>query len=170
MTSTTHRPARPAPRVALLALAQLAIVALAVAPRLSAYATGEDYLLRVGGLDPHDPFRGAYTQLDYPDLELDPPAGRDGEDWDDLEGTVFLVLAQQPDGTWASTDLVTERPEEGPYLACEGGWRLSCGIESWFSADDEALRLEDALREDTGLATVRIDSRGHAALVAIDVP
>jgi uncharacterized membrane-anchored protein len=61
--------------------------------------------------------------------------------------------------------VVTERPDDGPYLACEGGWRLSCGIESWFTSDDEARRLEAALAAGTGTATVRIDSRGHAVLV-----
>ncbi len=64
--------------------------------------------------------------------------------------------------------MVTERPDEGPYLACEGGWRLSCGVESWFTSDDEARRLEDALAAGTGIATVRIDSRGHAVLIDVD--
>lgn len=150
-------------RIALLASAQLALVALAVAPRLSAYATGDEYRLQVAGLDPHDPFRGAYTELSYPTLDLEP--GRRAPE----EGTVFLVLEQLEDGTWGSSALVTERPDVGPYLACESGWRLSCGIESWFSADDEALRLEQALASGSGVATVRIDSRGHAVLVQLDV-
>lgn len=147
-------------RIALVAVVQLVLVGVAVAPRLSAYATGEEYLLRVAGLDPVDPFRGAYTQLDYPDLQL--------ETRRTVEGEVFLLLEQQEDGTWRSTAVVTERPDDGPYLACEGGWRLSCGIESWFTSDDEARRLEAALAAGTGTATVRIDSRGHAVLVDLD--
>lgn len=148
-------------RVALVAVAQLVLVGVAVAPRLSAYVTGEEYLLQVAGLDPIDPFRGAYTDLDYPDLQLEPQRP--------VEGEVFLLLEQQEDDTWRSTAMVTERPDEGPYLACEDGWRLSCGIESWFTSDDEALRLESALATGTGIATVRIDSRGHAVLVDLDV-
>jgi uncharacterized membrane-anchored protein len=147
-------------RVALVAAIQLGLVAVAVAPRLSAYATGEEHLLQVAGLDPIDPFRGAYTQLDYPDLPL--------ETRRPVEGDVFLLLEQLPDGTWGSTAMVTDRPDAGPYLACEGGWRLSCGIESWFTSDNEARRLEQALAAGTGIATVRIDSRGHAVLVDID--
>ena len=147
-------------RVAVVALAQLVLVGVAVAPRLSAYATGEEYLLQIAGLDPIDPFRGAYTQLDYPELQL--------ETRRTVEGEVYLLLEQLPDGTWASTEVVADRPDEGPYLACEGGWRLSCGIESWFTSDDEARRLEEALAAGTGIATVRIDSRGHAVLVDVD--
>lgn len=153
---------RTSTRLAVVAAAQLGIVALAVAPRLSAYATGEEYLLTVAGLDPHDPFRGAYTQLDYPDLDLHPDRQVDGD--------VFLPLEQLPDGTWGSTGPVTERPDDGPYLACEGGWRLSCGIESWFTSDGEAWELEEALAAGPGTATVRIDSRGHAVLVDLQVP
>lgn len=144
-------------KVAAVAVAQLALVAVAVAPRLSAYATGEEYLLQVAGLDPHDPFRGAYVQLDYPGLDLQPRQVPEGE--------VYLVLEEQADGTWASTRMVTERPEDGPYLACEGDWRLSCGIESWFASGEEALRIQDALAGGTGTATVRVDSRGNAVLV-----
>ena len=143
-------------RIALVAVVQLVLVGVAVAPRLSAYATGEEYLLQVAGLDPIDPFRGAYTQLDYPDLQL--------ETRRTVEGEVFLPLEQQEDGTWRSIAVVTERPDDEPYMACEGGWRLSCGIESWFTSD-EARRLEAALAAGTGTATVRIDSRGHAVLV-----
>lgn len=148
-------------KVALVAVAQLALVAVAVAPRLSAYATGEEITLQVAGLDPYDPFRGAYVQLDYPMLDLEPRRAPEGE--------VFLVLEQLEDGTWASTDTVTERPTGGTYLACDGGWRLSCGIESWFASGEEALRLQDALAGGTGTATVRVDGRGHAVLVDLSV-
>lgn len=148
-------------RIALVAVAQLALVATAVAPRLSAYATGEEYRLQVAGLDPHDPFRGAYVDLDYPGLDLEGSRRLDGE--------VYLPLAEQADGTWASTGVETERPDEGPYLACEADWRLSCGIESWFADDQEALRIQDALAGGTGIATLRIDSRGHAVLLDISV-
>lgn len=153
-------------RIAVVAAAQLALVAVAVAPRLSAWATGEEYRLQVAGLDPHDPFRGAYVQLDYPGLPLE----RGGTPGGPVETgrTVFLPLVEGPDGTWGADGVVTERPAEGPYLACEDGWRLSCGIDSWFATDEEALRLQDALADGSGTATVKVDSRGHAVLVDLD--
>ncbi len=67
--------------------------------------------------------------------------------------------------------MLTERPDDGPYLACEGdGWDLHCGTESWFAHDEEALAVEDALRSTTGVAVIKVDSRGHAALVDLRLP
>ena len=152
-------------KVAAVAVAQLALVAVAVAPRLSAYATGDEIRLQVAGLDPYDPFRGAYVQLDYPDLPLDRSRVKETGS----ESTVFLPLVQREDGTWGADRAVTERPADGPYLACEEGWRLSCGIESWFASGEEALRIQDALLGGTGTATVRVDAHGNAVLVDLSV-
>ena len=49
-------------------LIQLALVGVATYGQLSARLTGEEFALRVGTLDPIDPFRGAYVTLGYPDL------------------------------------------------------------------------------------------------------
>lgn len=157
MRLLSHTPTR----IAVVALTQLLLVGVAVAPRLSAWATGEEYLLEVAGFDPHDPFRGAYAQLDYPGL----PSGRRVPD-----GTAYLPL--QRDGeVWVARRVLTERPDDGPYLTCEGdGWDLHCGIESWFAHDQEALAVEDALRSSTGVAVIKVDSRGHAALVDLRLP
>src|SRR5690606_23157401 len=55
--------------VAGVAVAQLALVAVGVAPQLSARTSGETYRFAVSPVDPIDPFRGAYVDLQYPDLE-----------------------------------------------------------------------------------------------------
>ncbi len=150
---------RTTTRVAAVAVAQLALVALAVAPRLSAHVVGDEYLLEVAGADPHDPFRGAYAALDYPGLALHGsrvPRGR-----------AYLPL-RPDDGLWVSGPPVVERPAEGPYLTCEGdGWDLDCGIGSWFATDEEADRVGRALTSRSGVATVRVDGRGNAVLVDV---
>ena len=65
---------------------------------------------------------------------------------------------------------MAERPGSGPYLACENdGFSISCGIQDWFASQAEATRLEEALREGDVLARVRIDGRGHAALMEVIV-
>ena len=56
--------------IAGVALAQALMVGLGVAPQLSARLAGDSYVVRVGLLDPIDPYRGAYVSLDYPDLPL----------------------------------------------------------------------------------------------------
>ncbi len=155
-------------KVAVALVLQLALVGVAVAPQLSARTTGDEYLFRVQPYDPIDPFRGAYVDLTYPDLMLnDPNSGPEtigDRDW----GTVYVRLEER-DGVWAAADLVPERPDQGPYLTCDDhGWRLNCGIESWFLPQDQAAAMETQVRSGNAVARVKIDSRGHAALVGVE--
>jgi uncharacterized membrane-anchored protein len=159
MTALTSRPAR----VAAAALLQLALVAGAVSGQLSARLTGEEYTLRVEPLDPIDPFRGAYVTLDYPDLVAT------NDDLGGEPGDVYLPL--EADGeVWVGGAPTRTRPADGPYLACDDrDWRVECGIDSWFLPQDDAAALEDAIRDGEVVARVRVDDRGHAALVAVSV-
>ncbi|MEJ7794316.1 MAG: GDYXXLXY domain-containing protein [Nocardioides sp.] len=150
-------------RIALVAVLQLALVPLAVLPQLSARITGETYLMRVAPVDPIDPFRGAYVDLSYPDLRdqgsSNPPSLEDGEN-----GAVYATLVEE-DGFWVLGEYTRTRPEQGPYLACDDRyWAIRCGIESWFASQDDAQRLEGAVA-DGAVATIKIDSRGNAAIV-----
>ncbi|MEZ5097121.1 MAG: GDYXXLXY domain-containing protein [Nocardioides sp.] len=170
MSSTVHgtrrvdtsRLRRWLPRVVAVLAVQLALVAVAVLPQLSARTTGDEYLFRVQPYDPVEPFRGAYVDLDYPDLRLE------GDEVSRLEsGTVYLTLVEQ-DGVWVRDTISTTRPAEGPYLACDNhGWRLSCGMESLFLPQDKAASHQELLGSGTAVAHVRIDSRGHAALMSV---
>lgn len=161
-------------RPALLALAlvvQLGLVGVAVDGQLSARLTGEEYTLRVLPIDPIDPFRGAYVDLGYPDLA---GAGADGIlTTDDIRRSredgdrVFVPLVRDGD-VWVGRQATRVRPDDGPYLRCtERSWRVRCGIESWFLPQDEALALEEKLAQGDVLATIRVDSRGNAALVDV---
>ncbi len=150
--------------VAVVAVLQLVVVGVAVAPRLSAYARGEEYLFRVAPVDPIDPFRGAYVDLTYPDLQ--PGDERRVADLPP-DGKVFLPMVRDGD-YWVADGYESDRPAEGPYLTCDShGFSVSCGIESWFTNQDEARRLEAEVA-DGAAATVRIDDRGNAAIVGLD--
>lgn len=158
---------------AVIAVGQLALVGVGVAPQLSARLTGDTYLLEVAPIDPIDPFRGAYVALDYPELRHDdadssgaPGLGvlDDGE-----EGDVYVTLERQGE-VWVAGEWSRERPEDGPYLACDDrSWQIRCGIESLFLPQDEAAATEDLLR-DGAVAEVRIDGRGNAAVVDVRAP
>ena len=150
-------------RVAVASVLQLALVPLAVAGPLSARLTGEEYPLEVAPVDPIDPFRGAYVDLSYPGLQPGRRAARN----ELPEGEVFVPLVQEGD-YWRADGYLSERPEQGPYITCDStGWSMSCGIESWFTDQDEARRLE-SLVQGGAVATVKIDDRGNAAIIALD--
>ncbi len=152
-------------RVAAASLLSFALVPLAVAGPLSARLTGEEYLLEVRPVDPIDPFRGAYVALGYPGL----PNGRQlGERRE--TGDVAYVPLTRSNEVWTGDAAVSEPPESGPFLRCEDEqWQLRCGIESWFLPQDEAYAMERAVNEGRAVARVRIDSRGNAALVGVEV-
>jgi uncharacterized membrane-anchored protein len=145
----------------LVAVVQAALVAVGVAPQLSAMATGEEYRMLVRPVDPIDPFRGAYVDLDYPGLRR---AGLP----EDGSGPVFVTL-QERNGLWRMDETLERRPAQGPYLACvDTGRSVECGIESWFTDQAEARRLEQALADEGAVATVKVDADGNAVIVALD--
>jgi uncharacterized membrane-anchored protein len=159
MNALSSRPAR----VAAAVVVQLALVAVAVSGQLSARLTGDEYSFRVEPVDPIDPFRGAYVALDYPDLVPN------NENLPGDRGDVFLPLTEDGE-VWAAGTPTRTRPDDGPYLACtDRNYEIRCGIDSWFLPQDEARELEDAIRDGDVVARVRIDGRGNAALVAVDV-
>ena len=148
-------------RMVVACVLQALLVAFAVWPQLSARLTGEEYLLEVAPLDPIDPFRGAYVTLDYPGLP-------DGEERPLPTGDVFVPLREDgADGVWRGTEVLEQAPADGPYLRCSsGGFRLECGIESLFASQEQARRLEGEL-VDGARARVRVDGRGHAAVLEL---
>jgi uncharacterized membrane-anchored protein len=151
-------------KVGAVALVQLALVGVAVAPRLSARLTGDEYRLRVALVDPIDPFRGAYVDLRYPDLPLDDKHASAAKG----EGTIYVTLVR--DGqVWTAGDYTRERPSGTPYLTCDDrDWRIRCGIESLFLPQDEAAAMQDRLSSGDAVAVVKVDGRGHAALVRVE--
>ena len=159
MNALSSRPAR----VAAAVVVQLALVAVAVSGQLSARLTGDEYSFRVEPVDPIDPFRGAYVALDYPDLVPN------NENLPGDRGDVFLPLTEDGE-VWAAGTPSRTRPDDGPYLACtDRNYEIRCGIDSWFLPQDDARELEGAIRDGDVVARVRIDGRGNAALVAVEV-
>lgn len=161
-------------RVAVAVVVQALLVAVAVWGPLSARLTGEEVRLRVVPVDPIDPFRGAYVDLGYPDLPDQPVVfGEPGEvppenpDVDE-RGTAYVPLVREGE-VWVGGPLVRTRPTEGLYLRCDDSdWRLRCGIESLFLPQDQAKAMQDAVAGGGAVATVRVDSRGNAALLGVD--
>lgn len=159
-------------RVAVAAVVQLVLVGAVVWAPVSARLTGEEVRLRVAPVDPIDPFRGAYVDLSYPDLPHQPglvvtDPSTEVEDRAEARGTAYVPLTRRGE-VWVGEAVRRTPPEAGPYLRCDdSSWRLRCGIESLWLPQDEAASAQDSLRGGTSVATVRVDSRGHAALVGV---
>ena len=153
-------------RIGTVGLAGLALTGIAVYPQLSARLTGDEITLRVAPVDPIDPFRGAYVDLQYPDLNR-LGGGRDDGLEDGRRGDLFITLRQEG-AVWVADGRSRTRPDSGLYLACtDHSWEVQCGIESWFLPQEDAAAMQEAVG-DGALATVKVDSRGHAAIVAVE--
>ena len=136
--------------------AQVVILGVVAAPRLVVRLTGTEYRLRVQPVDPIDPFRGAYVALGYPGFEAGERA----------DGRVYVTLRRDGDA-WVGDRVGEDRPA-APYVACHSdGWRLRCGIDSWFVSQDHAREVEQRLA-DGGVARVRIGWGGRAVLVGLE--
>jgi uncharacterized membrane-anchored protein len=157
-------------RVVAACLAQLALVGVAVAGPLSARIAGEEYLLAVAPVDPVDPFRGAYVDLGYPSLRGTDENGFPRQELAPGEqGEVFIPLVADGD-LWRGGAPTRARPVGGPYLRCsDAEWRLRCGIESWFLPQSQALALERAVARGSAVARVKVDGRGNAALLGVEI-
>jgi uncharacterized membrane-anchored protein len=177
--------------LAVVVLAQLVLVPLAVFGQLSARLTGEEYLVRVGPVDPIDPFRGAYVALSYPDLRPTEAQRKSLDDSHDEGRQVYVRLVEQK-GLVVADEVTRVRPSDGPYLACnDRDWQLRCGIESLFLPQDKAARVQKDINQsglwngdfeeydengnlipqptaDSGYAArIKVDRWGHATVVAL---
>lgn len=173
-------------RVVLATTMQLLLVPVAVYGQLSARLTGDPMLVRVGPVDPIDPFRGAYVALSYPDLQPSEAQRKALED-DEHRGTLYVAL-KEDDGVMVAARFSRTRPDRGTYLACDDrDWQLRCGIESLFLSQEDAARVQRDIDQsglsgprfdengspipddrDSGYATrIKVDGRGHAAVVAL---
>jgi len=176
--------ARRTTLLVLAMVAQLLLVGVAVAGQLSARVAGEEVRLRVGPVDPIDPFRGAYVELRYPDLEPE----RDWESGDGDSGMVgvegepgrLYVTLREDGDVWVADGYTRDRPDGGTYLTCDDSdWRLRCGIESLFLSQDRAAEVQRDIdqsglfaeeqrgRSSGYVAVVKVDRWGNAAVVEV---
>lgn len=136
-------------------IVQVVVIIVVAGPWLIARLTGDEYRLQVAPVDPTDPFRGSYV-----DVQL-----RGVPSFTEREGRVYIALRRNPDGTCRGSGTRAEKPARGPFLRCDvDGGTVDCGIESFFASSDEAKRLADTLRKGA-VAHVKIDGAGRAALV-----
>ncbi|MFC0223556.1 GDYXXLXY domain-containing protein [Nocardioides zeicaulis] len=88
---------------------------------------------------------------------------------DGRSGDLFVTLRRDGE-VWVGDRWTRERPDDGPYLSCDDrSWEVRCGVDTWFLPQDRAAAAERLLR-DGAVAEVRIDDRGHAAVVGVHAP
>jgi uncharacterized membrane-anchored protein len=161
----------------ILALAQTAALAYMVIDRVTLLRSGREITLPIVPVDPRDLFKGDFVRLGYdvsavPMRQLEGP--QPGEN-----AAFYVVLEKKPDGAWQTVKLARDMPQEASperivlkarasYWPAPGSAdasvRVRYGIESYFVAEGQGVKLEQLAREKKLAARIAVDSRGNAAI------
>jgi uncharacterized membrane-anchored protein len=139
---------------AVLVAAQLVLPLGMIAANELALATGTKVTLRTAPVDPLDPFRGRYVELDYEISNL--------TEWSDRPGTVVWVELVKQRDHWVVYRAHLTRPETRRTLirGVVRNGRVEYGIETYYADEDEAPRLQggqllvDVVLDDDGQARI----------------
>jgi uncharacterized membrane-anchored protein len=146
---------------------QIVILAAALVATPAAYAAwseiglrrGTHVLLRVRPVDPHDPFRGEYVALTYPESAL--PFGRSFRDG----ARVFVPLRRRADGVSIGGAPRSVPPRRGVFLRGRvDDWQIRFGIERFYVREGTARRYEQAIFARRLYADVVVDDDGDPHL------
>jgi uncharacterized membrane-anchored protein len=166
--------------IAIVALAQTAVLAYMVTDRVRLLSAGREITLPIIPVDPRDLFRGEYVRLGYdigrvPVSLLDGPAPGANE-------AFYVVIEKQADGAWKPIKVSRAFPRDAPdRVVLKGAWpstrrreqagnatqQVRYGIESYFVPEGQGKRLEDLAREKRMAALIAVDSSGEAAIKGI---
>jgi uncharacterized membrane-anchored protein len=164
--------------LAVVALAQTAVLASMVIDRTRLLRSGREITLPIVPVDPRDIFKGEYVRLGYAVgnvpaalLEGKPPARNDA---------FYVVLEKKESGDWqpvkASSTMPSETSPNRIVLKGRSAWRwptggspnatvrVRYGIESYFVPQGEGPRLELLARDKKLAALVAVDRAGNAAI------
>ncbi|MGH6815880.1 MAG: GDYXXLXY domain-containing protein [Hyphomicrobiaceae bacterium] len=164
-----------------VAIVQSAVLGWMVWDRVSLLERGREVVLQVLPIDPRDLFRGDYVILNYAISN----AAIEGKDASDIRyyTPIYVMLAQQADGTWQMLRASTDRPEtvgadqvvmigkvrHGARPRWGGNSRIAYGIEKFFVPEGKGLELEKLVREKKITVAIAVGANGKAALKGLMV-
>lgn len=164
----------PAPKtllaLAVVALAQTAVLAWMVIDRITLLRSGREIVLPIVPVDPRDLFRGEYVRLNYAvaRVPLAPvqPVKRNE--------TLYVTLEKLAEGEWLPVEVSrTLKREDNPsriVLKAQSsyspwlGATVRYGIESYFVRQGEGPKLEALARNRKLAVLVAVDKAGTAAI------
>jgi uncharacterized membrane-anchored protein len=141
--------------------------------------TGEPVMLKTAPIDPWDPFRGEYVQLNYDISQLDAALPMEGYPY--RSGQQVWVTLRRGEPYWAAVAVSDRKPATGPgEVALRGRIRwidgpeegqqagrifLSYGIEQFYVPEGQGRELQGQMVEMAVQAVV--DKGGRAAIRSV---
>lgn len=157
--------------LAVVALAQTAVLASMVIDRVLLLRTGREIVLPIVPVDPRDFFRGEYVRLSYGIniVPMTPAALHRNE-------TVYVVLEKKTaDEDWQVASAARGLPGDlnPDQIALKGrflwGNTVHYGIENCFVPQGEGARIEELARNRKLTVLVAVDKAGNAAIKGLIV-
>ncbi len=160
-------------RVAVVLLAQLAVLAAVPARQVRARLEGELVTLRTGPVDPFDAFAGHYVTLSYEVEQIAPRADAGLRNGDEA----WLTVAQG-DPAWSFVSLTRERPAPASGQVSirvrfrshwqGGGWGEIEGASRFYVTEGRGAAIDAARRgRQPALVDLRIGPDGTPSIVAL---
>ncbi len=157
--------------LAVVALAQTAVLAAMVIDRVMLLHTGREIVLPIVPVDPRDLFRGEYVRLGY-GINTVPMTPADLH----RDETVYVVLERKTaDEDWHVAGAARSLPGDlnPDHIVLKGrflwGGMVHYGIESYFVPQGEGARLEGLARDRKLAALVAVDKAGNAVIKGLIV-
>ncbi|HIG40684.1 MAG: GDYXXLXY domain-containing protein [bacterium] len=134
--------------------------------------TGKEVKLKTIPVDPRSMFRGNYARLNYGISQID--ASHFPQDKDLRNGeVVYVVLMPDGEELFVFSKIMLNKPATGVFLRGRiqnrhyenktSYYRVNYGIEAFFAPREQALKLEQQLR-DGGIALLMVSDGGKARL------
>ena len=154
------------------------LLAYLVVDRVLLLSRGREIVLAIRPVDPRDLFKGDYVRLAY-DISTLPETliTKNVEiKWRDRIKrnvlAVYVILEQQPDGSWQPVATSSDRPQTLPQnrVAIRGRAlnynprRMRYGIERYYVPEGTGGNLEKLARDTKLSAIVAVDAAGTAAI------
>ncbi|WP_116790309.1 GDYXXLXY domain-containing protein [Flavobacterium psychrotrophum] len=130
------------------AMAQLIIPAQMVFENEMAYTSGTEYKFKTEPVDPNDPFRGKYINLNFDADEVTMP----GDEWNYKEKS-YVVLGKDRQGFAKIDTLLHDKPAKGDYVQVEANYtydgkvRITYPFNRFYMEESKAYDAETAYRE-----------------------
>ena len=165
-------------KLAVVALAQTAVLAYMVIDRVQLLRTGREITLPVEPVDPRDIFRGEYVRLGYPAARVALTTA-DGAPIRRNE-TLYVALEKAGEDNWRPVKVTRTLPRQDDpnriVLKARSLWNAPAvhpvwldatvryGIESYFVRQGEGPKLEAMSRDRKLAVLVAVDTAGNAAI------
>lgn len=155
--------------ILIIFLIQIAATFTGVINKQMVLNTGKEFKLRVIGLDPYDPFRGRYLNINF---EQRGTYKKDKPEWYPESGRMYMVLSVDDKGFGKVSYTTPDKPKDKYYIVSgdfyyedQSIMMVKFPFNRYYVNEAKATKMEDALRKNTDNAYATVRVKGDKAVL-----